>query len=451
MDADALLELCHRVADLARGAGADEAEVAASWQRSVETHMENNDLHTVESLEETTFGLRVRVGSSTGFVTSNDVSEAVLAERAREAIEQARATPPDAYGALAPPQPIQPVAGLHDDALEQMGIEDTARLAAALLGRIHDTDERVRVDSGSVAATTSASALASTTGISVCERDTISHGYFFGMAVDGDEVASFDYDGDSVRCADELAAKLEAAADRFCRKCTGGLGAGNGTSYRGSILLAPEAVVEFLLPNLVGAMCADAVRKGRSRLANKLGARIADSCFTLTDDGTRAGGVASSAFDREGLPVRRLRLIEGGVLASFLGNHYEAVAADDPSLSTGHASGSVTSLPGVGPTFLEVDAGNMAERELLASTDRAVLVNRFSGSTDPVTGDFSGVVKNGFSVHRGELAPIKEVLIAGNLYELLNAISGMSRERRLLDGARLVPMMRIEGISVTAG
>ena len=68
-----------------------------------------------------------------------------------------------------------------------------------------------------------------------------------------------------------------------------------------------------------------------------------------------------------------------------------------------------------------------------------------------MTGDFSGVVKNGFLVERGERRPVREVLVAGNLFELLMRISALSRERQEINGSALVPAIRAEDVSITAG
>jgi PmbA protein len=238
-------------------------------------------------------------------------------------------------------------------------------------------------------------------------------------------------------------------AERFAHKCLTGLGAGAGESFRGTVILSPEAVAEFLLPNLITSLCADTVRKGQSPLAAKLGGRIAVEAFSLIDDGRLPGGIASSAFDRDGLPTGRNVLVDAGLLNTFLWNYYEACAAG--ARSTGNASGGVGTLPGVGPNHLEVAAGDSAESDLIGGAERAVIVNRFSGSTNPVTGDFSGVVKNGFLVAAGSARPIKETMIAGNLYTLLENITEVSRERRHLNGTVLVPSLRVERISVTAG
>ena len=96
-------------------------------------------------------------------------------------------------------------------------------------------------------------------------------------------------------------------------------------------------------------------------------------------------------------------------------------------------------------------AGPTAFAQLCAEPARAVLVSRFSGSSNPITGEFSGVVKGGFLLEKGNRTAIREVQISGNLYDALKSISGVSREVRLVDGNVHVPALRIDDVSITAG
>lgn len=451
MNEQRILELCHTLLDLARQAGADHAEAAAAWQRSSETHIENGCVHTVQSGEETMYGLRVMVGQSQGFVTANDLEPALMKERAQEAVAQARVNPADPFFGLPEAVAVARVDGLYDSEVEQLGSAETTSLAAEMLERIRERDSRIRVDNGSVSASLATSALASTKGISVSEQSSSIDASAFGMAVDGDDVASFDYDSAVSRHWRNFDIRMREAMDRFVEKCLAGLKAGQGESFRGPVVLSPDAVLEFLLPTLSGAMCADTVRKGRSSFADKVGQLVASPLLTLWEDGRLPRGPSSSAFDREGMPVQRRQLVTGGVLNGLLFNHYESRAAGSDARSTGNATGSVSTLPMVGPHRLEIDAGTIAMDKLVASDERAMWVGRYSGSTNAVTGDFSGVVKNGFLIEKGERRPVREVLIAGNVYDLLTHISALSIERHDIGGSALLPAIRAEDVSITAG
>jgi len=87
----------------------------------------------------------------------------------------------------------------------------------------------------------------------------------------------------------------------------------------------------------------------------------------------------------------------------------------------------------------------------LYKVDRAIMVTRLSDSVNPITGDFSGVVKGGFLLKGGERRPIQETTIAGNMYDCLRSISAVSEEVTVLGGTRSFPTVRIEDVSVTAG
>lgn len=451
MEESALLERCQVLVEAAREAGADQAEAAASWSRSVETNLENGDVHSVSTDDETTFGLRVIVGQSLGFITANDTRPELLKERAAEAVAQAKVTPADPFLGLPEPQQTSPVADLFDEGIAALDASYTTEVARGLAEHVRERDQRVRIDSGSVAASVSRSALVSTAGVEVSESGTDLSSSLFGMAVDGDDVASFDYDGETSRSLQGFEASYMGAADRFVDKCLVGLGAGAGQSFRGPIVLSPDAVAELLLPNFLGAISAEAVRKERSRLAGELGKKIASDAFTLREDGTRRGEVASSAFDREGMAITPHLLVDEGVLGMFLFNHYEARAAGGDARSTGHASGGVSTLPSIGTSYLEMDAGQTPAADLVSSSETAIHVGRFSGSTNGVTGDFSGVVKGSHIIENGSWRPVREVLIAGNVFDMLREVSGISKERRLVGSSALLPTVRVEGISVTAG
>ena len=452
MEQRRLLDLCDSLVAAARRAGADDVEAIASSGTRVETALENDDVHTAHVSDETTFGLRVFVDGALGFVTANRLDRESLDACVNEAIAQARVMPKDPYNGLPEPAPASEVPGLWDDAVAGLSVEETAKRARELVERVKSVDSRVRVDSGSVAAGAHHGAIVSSAGTRVVESSTSLDAHLFGMAVDGDEIASFDYDGESTRAFAGFDRHLAELGERFARKCLFGLRPERARSFKGLILLSPEALAEFVLPSLTSVMAADAVRKGRSPLADKLGKRIAAESFTLIDDPVRAAGPASSATDREGVPTRRAALVERGVLKTFLYNHYEACAQGHGVRSTGHASGSASSLPGIAPSQLEVAAGDAALATLRdGGSAPIVYVGRFSGSTNAVTGDFSGVVKNGALLEHGGEKAIKETTIAGNLYELLEHIVGISRERREVGGVTLVPSILVDGISITAG
>ncbi|MEE8182787.1 MAG: metallopeptidase TldD-related protein, partial [Thermoplasmata archaeon] len=87
---------------------------------------------------------------------------------------------------------------------------------------------------------------------------------------------------------------------------------------------------------------------------------------------------------------------------------------------------------------------------LIGETTKGVIISRFSGVPDSISGDFSGAVKGGYLVENGEkVNPIKETLVAGNVFELLNEISGISKETERIMSF-IAPWVRLENVSVTS-
>ena len=132
----------------------------------------------------------------------------------------------------------------------------------------------------------------------------------------------------------------------------------------------------------------------KSPLKDKVGQEIASRTFTLVDDADDPARSGSVGFDREGLPTSRKVLVRDGVLEAFLYDSYEARVGG--MLRGGNARGGAASIPSIGAVSPTVPAGTIGFSQLCAEPSRAVLVSRFSGSSNPITGEFSGVVKGGF-------------------------------------------------------
>src|SRR5262249_46548545 len=206
----------------------------------------------------------------------------------------------------------------------------------------------------------------------------------------------------------------------------GNLGARPAESYTGPVLFAPDAFLELFVAPLVAAASAIAVQRGRSPLAGKLGQSIAAPALDVHDDPLDRQLAGAGAFDRDGQRCGKHAIVEGGVLRGFLYNTY--AAAVEKRASTGHAAGTPRSVPGLGAHALAVAPGRAGGRaDLEHALGRGLFVQRFSGTIDPASGDFSGVAKSSRWFEGGALAgPVRETLVAGNVFALLPRIAALS-------------------------
>jgi PmbA protein len=197
------------------------------------------------------------------------------------------------------------------------------------------------------------------------------------------------------------------------------------------VLLDPTVAASFA--GLIGGtLAADAVQRGRSPFAERLGDEVASDALLLRDDGLDPEGLASSPFDGEGVPRRRTPLIEGGLLRTFLHDTYTGRRGG--AESTGSAGrGGYRSLPAVSTSNLIVGEGSATFEELLAEAGDGVYVTDVAGlhsGVNPVSGVFS-VGASGREIAAGELAaPVREFTIASDLVSMLRAVAASGAESR---------------------
>ncbi len=442
-----LLDLCQRAVEAALGSGASAAEAFAARRRTREVAFEKNDLNLAKADDELQIGLRVFVGQSMAFVTTND--PATAAEVARQGVTIARVSPPDPFNGLAGPEALPPPRELFDEAIAMLEIPHLTQLANQIAEAAYAADSRISIDGIRLSVEEGVEAIHSSTGVRGSASATYVSGFVMGMAKEGDDVGSFTYDG---AAASEWAAfepEMLAGVKRFGEKAIGALKPRKGRSFRGTVILPPETVGDLLVEPLLASICADAVRKGRSPLRGKEGEIIASRQFGLRDPGTALGTYRIAGFDREGMPIRLLDLLIDGRLQTFLYDTYEARVASRKS--TGHGRGSAGGPPRLAPGLAEVLPGERPAAELEAAAGLALVVPRFSGRVEMATGDFSGVVKGGFLLEKGERVPVTETTIAGNLYDALKSVAAVSSDRQHIFGSHLFPTIVLDGIDVTAG
>ncbi len=440
-----LIDLCVDALDRTKQKGADEAEVYGESVRTLTVAIEKNDLQVSRAQKETMIGVRAFSGSSVGFASTNDPK--TINETCADAITLAKASPRDENNVLPQHEETKYVSGIYDPASEEFKIESAIEQAVRMLDIARSIDKRLILGNGEFSVHIATRALINSSGVSWEEPESLFVYYALATAHDGEKVSNMDYQFDATRRADAI--DVEPITRRACENALGSLGAKKGVSFNGQIVLSPNAAQSLLASLILFQANAKNVLRGMSRWKDALGSTVASDLISVVDDGRLPNGVGTASFDREGVAHKRLELITNGKLASFMHNTYTATALGLEN--TGHAAGSARSVPGIGPSNFEILPGDKSKDQLISEIDKGVLVTRFSGRADPVSGDFSGVAKGGYLIENGRIArPISGTLIAGNAFEALKSLSGVSRERERVFSLTL-PYLRLEGISVTAG
>ena len=200
-------------------------------------------------------------------------------------------------------------------------------------------------------------------------------------------------------------------------------------SGRMPVLFSPKGALVLGLPLMLG-LNGKNVYTGISPMAGKVGAKLFDHKIAVVDDPTLDGRFGSAPYDDEGVAHRRNVLVEGGVLQGFL---YDLKTAAQARLeSTGNGSRGLFDPPSPSPTNLVFEAGKTPLVDIIANIDEGLLVEDVLGlgQGNVISGAFSNPLSLAFKIEKGEIVGrVKDVSIAGNVYDLLQDVAAVSRER----------------------
>ena len=367
-------------------------------------------------------GIRVISGGRTGFAYAGTLDESAIAEVLAEARDNVQFGEPDEYAALAEPDGVAITEqSLWNDELADYPTDDKIDLAKQLEKLASGRDPRVRVDDSNYADAHGESAVASTTGIRMSGRENGCYVSVSTLADDGegDDAETQTGFGFSVgRSPHEF--DLDKAAREASERATRLLGATKPASKRTTVVLDPMVTAQFL-GVISSTLNGEAVVKGRSLFAERLGDEVAAPFVTFIDDPTNPKAYSATDVDGEGLAARRNVLIQDGVLKQFVHNSYSARRAG--MVSTGNATrGGFAGTPGVGCLAMSLVPGTRSQAELISDVDDGLLVQSVQGlhsGVTPISGDFSTGAA-GLLITNGDVgAPVREFTIASTLQRML--------------------------------
>ncbi len=420
-----LLDVAARIAEMAGPGEQVEAYVARGTSTTVRAY--EGEVESLTQASSAGVGVRVVVDHREGFAYAGTLDEAAVLDALAEARDNASFGEPDEFNGLATPDGVDPVdLELWPEGLARVPTADKVALALELEKATVGRDPRVgAVRLAMYSDSMGEGAVATSTGIRAWGRAGTSYLMVQALAVhDGEtQIAG----GLSVgREVTDLS--IDEAADDAVLRATRLLGSTKPATQRITLVLEPRMTATIL--GIVGGMLnGEAVLKGRSPFADRVGQAIASPLLTFVDDPTDARSLGAEAHDGEGLACRRNQLVVDGVLQGFLHNTYTGRRSG--TASTGSAQRGISSTPGVGAGALAVAPGTGTHAEVLAGVDNGLFVTSMAGlhsGVNPVSGDFSVGVE-GLMVRGGALAePVREATIASTLQRLLLDISAVGAD-----------------------
>jgi PmbA protein len=440
---ESALNILNDLIGKARKAGADAADAMLVDATDLSVSMRLGEIESLERSESGDLGLRVFIGKGQAVVSTTDRSAKSLDELVGRAVAMARLAPEDQFCGIAAPDEIAksfPALETADSVeytsenliAQTREAEDAARAVAGVTN-----SDGVGAGWGSTRVTVAAS-----NGFAGESRRT---GYSLSASVLAGEGTGMQRDYDYASCV--FAADMptpasigKKAGERAVRR----LNPRKMPTARVPVFFDPR-ISGGLVGTMIGAISGASIARGTSFLKDMLGRRIFPEAVTIIDDPHRARGLRSRAFDVEGILPQRRKLIDAGILTTWL---LDLRSARQLKMhSTGHASRSAGGPPSPSASNVYLEAGKLSAAELMRDVAQGFYVTETMGmGVNGVTGDYSQAAA-GFWIEDGNIAfPVSEMTIAGNLKDMFLNLSA-ANDLQFLRGID-APTLRVEGMTI---
>ena len=373
-------------------------------------------------------GVRVLYGGSVGFASTCDLTREGLKAAAREAVKAAKALAPGDRGLAPHPlrsrvfrlegvklhpsqvpleEKLELVKRAYKVAKDGGAVSATARYGAHYGSVWVYTSEGVEVEVERLVVGVSASVV-------LREADRVGDGFETHGASRGFE--AFEGEGSP-----------EAVAERALSHARDALKASRPPAGYLTVITRPELTGVFAHESFGHLTEGDFVAAGTSPLTGRLGEAIASEEVTIVDAGFDERGGYVLLADDEGVPARKVVLVERGVLKGYLHSRESAALLGMEPTGNGRAQSFAHEvIVRMRNTFFE--AGSWGEEEIVEETKHGLLLDKPAGGQVEEDGTFTFNARIGYLVENGEIKePVRDVVLAGNILEMLKRVDAASK------------------------
>ena len=447
-----LQQLAADIVSRALRAGASDAEVTVREGDEFSTTVRLGEVETLKESGSRGVGLRVLVAADNGYrvasTSSSDLTPDGIEHLVNGAVALAQLTSVDPFAGLADAAEFGSLPGnlgLYYDDVYSLPTEERIAWARRAEGAAMATDTRiVNSDGASFDAATGRRAFANSRGFVGEFRSSYCSIAASPIAQGANGEMQRDYWWSQARAFHDLE-QPEAIGQEAARRTLRMLDARRVPTQQAPVIFAPE-IARGLAGAVFDAAAGDAIYRGASIFAGKLGEQVAAESVTVIDDGTIPRGFGTSPFDAEGLPSRRTVIVERGILRSYILNTYAGRKLG--MKSTGNAGRGLAGNPYLTSGNLFLEAGTQSADEIIGGVERGLYVTRLLGhGVNLVTGDYSRGAA-GLWIENGAFTfPVQEITIAGNLREMLRHVTAIGNDL-VFRSSTAAPTLRIDGMTI---
>jgi len=422
----------------AKKLGADQAEVLLSIDSGLVVGVRKGDLETLEDHFDKSLAITVYRDFCKGTASTSDLSDKAIKEAVKNATDIAKFTAKDDFSGLPNEESIAwdyPNLNLYYPWL--IDAEQATDLALKCESAAFKYDKRIVNSEGtSVSSHESLHVYGNSYGF-VGSYPYSSHSISCSVIGKDKQAMQRDYWYSVSRDASDLQ-NIKEIGKIASKRTIARLDARKIQTGKVPVLFSAETAVG-LIGHFVMAIRGASLYRKASFLLDALDKKVFPDWMEIHEQPHIVGGIGSAPFDSEGVRTKSRRLVEDGVLLSYVLDSYSARKL---SMQTTGNAGGVHNLI--------VSTGDLNFNSILKKMGKGLLVTELMGQgINFMTGDYSRGAA-GFWVENGEIQfPVEEITIAGNLKEMFQQIvcvgNDVDNRFNTKTGSILIDQMTVAG------
>ena len=431
----------------AKDEGFSEYEIYYSERKSFSVNIYKEQIEKYQNSETSGFGFRGIYNGKMGYYYSETVDESIIPEVISTAKINAKLLENDEKEFIYEGSSKYPDLDLYNTNLNKLTANDKIDLALKMEKAAYTYDKRITAVNTSLINTGDSSVyIANSKGMELSDKQNYAVAYIGIMAQENNSIKESGeiWIGNDISSFNPIELANTAGKKVINSLC--------GTSVKSNTYktIIKNEVVADMLQVFSSAFLADNVQKGFSLLSGKLGEKVYSSKITICDYPLLDNGYATTPFDSEGVASYNKNVVENGILKTYLYNL--KTANKDGVQSTGNGfKSSFRGTVGVSTTNFFIQNAITEFEDLLSDINNGLLITDVAGlhsGANSISGDFS-LAAEGFLIENGKItAPVEQITIAGNFYNLLSDVKDIGNDLKFNSSAIGSPSLAFDSIQV---
>lgn len=431
----------------AKDEGFSEYEIYYSERKSFSVNIYKEQIEKYQNSETSGFGFRGIYNGKMGYYYSETVDESIIPEVISTSKINAKLLENDEKEFIYEGSSKYPDLDLYNTNLNKLTANDKIDLALKMEKAAYTYDKRITAVNTSLINTGDSSVyIANSKGMELSDKQNYAVAYIGIMAQENNSIKESGeiWIGNDISSFNPIELANTAGKKVINSLC--------GTSVKSNTYktIIKNEVVADMLQVFSSAFLADNVQKGFSLLSGKLGEKVYSSKITICDYPLLDNGYATTPFDSEGVASYNKNVVENGILKTYLYNL--KTANKDGVQSTGNGfKSSFRGTVGVSTTNFFIQNGITEFEDLLSDINNGLLITDVAGlhsGANSISGDFS-LAAEGFLIENGKItAPVEQITIAGNFYNLLSDVKDIGNDLKFNSSAIGSPSLAFDSIQV---